>query len=396
MFVTVSLMAMLLLQVFWIYNTVVLTSKQLKTQCDNVLMGALAAVGDASDFSLLSPLVSENMTRNDITGDFVLLEKDMEADTIVRLEPARVKPTLAVTKSDVQPFAPDGTRGVQLCFLDTLSVIFGKTWALLLTTLLTCIAIVAGTLEQIRIINEQRAMSDLKNDFSYALVHDMKSPLSSIIMSSRLLHSGKTDAKPHIRERYFDIIEDEAESLLRMVNQLLTISKLENKKLILNPSTVWLRPLVDSVAGKCRPLTDKLLTVDVDIQCETVTADEEYLREALFNLVENALKYSKETIHIAISAQRRDNHVLIKVRDNGVGIAADDQKRIFDKFERAEMFERNRADGVSGFGLGLNFVYLIMKAHGGKVTVSSEPDQYSEFTLYLPAKEEKNDKAIDS
>ena len=76
--------------------------------------------------------------------------------------------------------------------------------------------------------------------------------------------------------------------------------------------------------------------------------------------------------------------MLLKVRDNGIGISKEDQRIIFDKFERATVHEHNRKGGVSGFGLGLNYVDQVMQAHGGKVTVSSEKDNYSEFTLYIP------------
>ena len=82
-------------------------------------------------------------------------------------------------------------------------------------------------------------------------------------------------------------------------------------------------------------------------------------------------------------------NVLLKVRDNGIGISREEQQVIFDKFGRAAIHERNRKGGVSGFGLGLNYVDQVMQAHGGKVTVSSEKDRFSEFTLYIPKKSEK-------
>ena len=113
-------------------------------------------------------------------------------------------------------------------------------------------------------------------------------------------------------------------------------------------------------------------------------ADEQYLTEAISNLIDNAIKYSKDEIEICITSQENDKFVLLKVRDNGIGISKEDQLIIFDKFGRAAIHEQNRKGGVSGFGLGLNYVDQVMQAHGGKVTVQSEKDQYSEFTLYIP------------
>lgn len=239
-------------------------------------------------------------------------------------------------------------------------------------------------IQLLRFITEQEQMAELRNDFSYAMVHDMKSPLSSIIMGAHFLHSGKVDDKPLIKEKYYSIIEDEAEHLLALVNKLLTISKLENKKLILSKNEIDLEPIIDDLVDKAKTKTTKPLQITGDLKVRNVWADEQYLTEAIANLLDNAIKYSKDEIQIKISTLDTDKHVLLKVRDNGIGISKEEQRIIFDKFGRAAIHEKNRTGGVSGFGLGLNYVDQVMKAHGGKVTVSSEKDNYSEFTLYIP------------
>lgn len=239
-------------------------------------------------------------------------------------------------------------------------------------------------IQLLRFITEQEQMAELRNDFSYAMVHDMKSPLSSIIMGAHFLHSGKVDDKPQIKEKYYSIIEDEAEHLLALVNKLLTISKLENKKLILSKNEIDLEPIIDDLVDKAKTKTTKPLQITGDLKVRNVWADEQYLTEAIANLLDNAIKYSKDEIQIKISTLDTDKYVLLKVRDNGIGISKEEQRIIFDKFGRAAIHEKNRTGGVSGFGLGLNYVDQVMKAHGGKVTVSSEKDNYSEFTLYIP------------
>ncbi len=236
----------------------------------------------------------------------------------------------------------------------------------------------------LRFITEQEQMAELRNDFSYAMVHDMKSPLSSIIMGAHFLHSGKVDDKPQIKEKYYTIIEEEAEHLLALVNKLLTISKLENKKLILNKWDIDIEPIITDLIDKAKAKADKPLEIVTDLKIRNVLADEQYLTEAIANLLDNAIKYSKDEIKIKISSIDTDKNVLLKVRDNGIGITKEEQQIIFDKFGRAAIHEKNRKGGVSGFGLGLNYVDQVMQAHGGKVTVSSEKDKYSEFTLYIP------------
>ena len=236
----------------------------------------------------------------------------------------------------------------------------------------------------LRFITEQEQMAELRDDFSYAMVHDMKSPLSSIIMGAHFLHSGKVDDKPQIKEKYYTIIEDEAEHLLTLVNKLLTISKLENKKLILNKNEIDLVPIIDDLVEKAKAKATKPLKVTTSLEVTQVMADGQYLTEAIANLIDNAVKYSKDEIEMSIKTFDTDKNVLLKVRDNGIGISRDEQQVIFDKFGRAAIHEKNRSGGVSGFGLGLNYVDQVMRAHGGKVTVSSEKEKFSEFTLYIP------------
>ncbi len=236
----------------------------------------------------------------------------------------------------------------------------------------------------LRFITEQEQMAELRNDFSYAMVHDMKSPLSSIIMGAHFLHSGKVDDKPQIKEKYYSIIEEEAEHLLALVNKLLTISKLENKKLILNKNEIDLEPIIVDLVEKAKAKAAKPIEVSISLEVKHVLADEQYMTEAIANLIDNAIKYSKDEINISIKTFDTDKHVLLKVRDNGIGMTKEEQQVIFDKFGRAAIHEKNRKGGVSGFGLGLNYVDQVMQAHGGKVTVSSEKDKFSEFTLFIP------------
>ena len=286
----------------------------------------------------------------------------------------------------------DQSKAVQLALNNPYPTLAKRLSPLFLASAIILVLFGVILLRLLRYLDEQRLMAELRNDFSYAMVHDMKSPLSSIIMGARFLHSGKVDDKPQIKEKYYSIIESEAEHLLALVNKLLTISKLENKKLILNKQPVNLETIIDDIVEKANTKTDKPVRFTVDLLTKHVSADEQYLSEAIANLVDNAIKYAKPAqadgaeapVNISITSQCNDKFVLLKVRDNGIGISKDDQRIIFDKFGRAAVHEQNRKGGVSGFGLGLNYVDQVMQAHGGKVTVQSELGKYSEFTLYIP------------
>ena len=316
-----------------------------------------------------------------IDRNFTVMEVDHQGK-ILRQNNDLLTPTSL--KTQVFSIRRDQSKGIQLALNDPYPTLAKRLSPLFLASAIILILFGAILLRLLRYLDEQKMMADLRNDFSYAMVHDMKSPLSSIIMGARFLHSGKVDDKPEIKEKYFTIIESEADHLLALVNKLLTISKLENKKLILNKQTVNLEPVIDDLIEKAKAKTEKNIDFIVDLMTKHVLADEQYLTEAISNLIDNAIKYSKDEIKISITSHSTDKYVLLKVLDNGIGISKEDQHIIFDKFGRAAIHEHNRKGGVSGFGLGLNYVDQVMQAHGGKVTVNSEKDQYSEFTLYIP------------
>lgn len=325
--------------------------------------------------------VDSLLTVADINRDVTILEVDELGQVLRRNNDRNTSFSLLTHPVSIRR---DQSRAIQIALNNPYPELAQK-----LSPLFLISAIILGffaiiIVQLLRFITEQEQMAELRNDFSYAMVHDMKSPLSSIIMGAHFLHSGKVDDKPQIKEKYYTIIEDEAEHLLALVNKLLTISKLENKKLILNKWDIYLEPIIDDLIDKTKAKATKPLEVVTDLKVKNVFADEQYLTEAIANLLDNAIKYSKDEIKIKISTIDTDKNVLLKVRDNGIGITREEQQIIFDKFGRAVIHEKNRKGGVSGFGLGLNYVDQVMQAHGGKVTVSSEKDKYSEFTLYIP------------
>ena len=291
-------------------------------------------------------------------------------------------------KTRLYPTNCKRTENLQAFIVNPYWVIFQKMTLLLIATVIMMILIIGCIVYQIRIIARQNKIAKIREDFSYALIHDMKTPISSILMGIQILETGKLDTRPEKRAKLFHILKDESEHLLALTEKVLTLSKLENHQLNLFREMLSLRSMLDDLIEKFSAKAEKPVHFSLALEAETVVADGEFLKEAISNLIDNAIKYSGASVAITISSFcKLDGAVVIKVKDNGFGIPLKDQSRIFEKYERASANERSRKGGASGFGLGLNYVFRVAEAHGGTVEVESIEGEYSEFSLSLPQKE---------
>lgn len=297
-----------------------------------------------------------------------------------------------VLRTSPLPISHDGTRFLQGVITNPYRVIFRRMTLLLLATVLIMVLVIVCIIYQIRIIVRQDKIAKLREDFSYAMIHDMKTPLSSILMGTQILETGKLDTQPEKKARYFRILKEEGEHLLSLTNKVLTLSKLENHQLKLEKDTCCVRSMLEDLAEKYKAKAVKHIVYKWNLQADTVYADEEFLKEALSNLIDNAVKYSGEEVEITFSSGKLSNEYYIKVHDTGFGIPLKDQSKIFEKYERASAADRSRYGSSAGFGLGLNYVLRVAEAHGGRITLESIEGEYSEFTIYLPNREDSIDK----
>lgn len=287
-------------------------------------------------------------------------------------------------QTDKVPLRKDYSIVIQAQFVNPNNLFFGKMGLLLISTTILLIFVVFCIIYQVKIISKINKISQIREDFSYAMVHDMKTPLSTIMMVQDMLESGRLDSKPEIKNKYMSIAKSETDHLFALTNKILTISKLESHKLEMNKTEVELTPIIEKLTEKFKAKSQKTVNFITDIKAETAYADVEYLEEVLSNLIDNSVKYSDESVEIRISTARDDRYTVLKVYDNGFGISDKDIHLIFRKFERASAVKRNRRNGASGFGLGLNFVDQVVEAHHGKIFVSSIEGEFTEFTIYLP------------
>ena len=293
-------------------------------------------------------------------------------------------------QTDKVPLRKDYSIVIQAQFTNPNGLFFGKMGLLLISTTILLIFVVFCIIYQVRIISKMNTISQIREDFSYAMVHDMKTPLSTIMMVQDMLDSGRLDARPEIKNKYMSIAKSETDHLFALTNKILTISKLENHKLEMNKTEVELTPIIEKLTEKFKAKAQKPVNFIISLQAKTAYADNDYVSEVLSNLIDNAIKYSKESVEIHITTEESERYTILKVRDNGLGISEADQKVIFQKYERAAAAKRSRRNGASGFGLGLNFVDQVIKAHEGRIFVNSTEGEFTEFTIYLPLETPNN------
>ena len=403
-----GLIGALALQAVWLYNVYTLIRNDIQKECTSILDTALyeetniisshipdgyEILGGPQNDSISSNTylyegiyklgLQYSITEIDSIAGVYLHKKDINADYVICNVNPKTKEIydksnthklfqLGLIKSDIIPTRLDFSQGVQIILENPFKYIFERMGLLIISTLIILSFVISCIICQIRIIARMNKIFQIREDFTYAMIHDMKTPLSSIFTALYFLHSGRLDNKPETKEKYYTIAENEVDHLLTLTNKVLTLSKLESHKLEMNREDVPLEPMVENLTVKFTAKAQKPVRFTADLKAPAVYADKEYLEEILSNLIDNAIKYSKpEGVDIRIRSELNEKYTVIKVHDNGLGISEADQRTIFNKYERAAAGRKKNKNRPSGFGLGLNFVQQVMHAHEGKVFVTS-------------------------
>ncbi|HXB07021.1 MAG TPA: HAMP domain-containing sensor histidine kinase [Puia sp.] len=232
---------------------------------------------------------------------------------------------------------------------------------------------------------QQRQISAIKNEFISNMTHELKTPISTVTVAVEALrHFGALEDPEKTRE-YLDISALELQRLSLLVDKVLKLSLFENKQIDLKPERIDLPALTAEVMASMKLSFEKAGAV-VQLKCEGeapfVRADRMHLGSVISNLLDNALKYSRESPVVAIGVSREGDVVRLSVADNGIGIPAAYREKIFEKFFRVPSGDHHN---IKGYGLGLSYVHHIVTRHEGKIAVESREGKGSTFTIQLPA-----------
>ena len=245
------------------------------------------------------------------------------------------------------------------------------------------VLMVGGIWLTYRNVSREMNLARLKSDFVANVSHELRTPLALIRLYAETLELGRLTAKEKYQE-YFRIIREESERLTALINNILDFSRIEAGRKEYEFKETNLGDLVRSTLDSYRFQIEQngfTFEENISVDIPPVTVDREAIARSLLNLVNNALKYSKDQKYIAVSLHRTNGQVNLEVRDHGIGIPPNEQEKIFEKFYRCgDPLVHN----IKGSGLGLSLVRHIARAHGGDVLVESTPEKGSKFTIALP------------
>jgi signal transduction histidine kinase len=242
---------------------------------------------------------------------------------------------------------------------------------------------VAGIFLTYRNVSKEMNLARQKSDFVANVSHELRTPLALIRLYAETLELGRLSSKDKYQE-YFRIIREESERLTALINNILDFSRIDAGRKEYEFQETNLGELVHSTLDSYRFQIQQNgfgFEENISPDIPPVNVDREAIARSLLNLVNNALKYSKDQKHIAVKLYRSNGSVKLEVQDRGIGIAANEQEKIFEKFYRCG---DPLVHDVKGSGLGLSLVRHIVRAHGGDVLVESVPDKGSKFTIALP------------
>ncbi|HUQ66293.1 MAG TPA: HAMP domain-containing sensor histidine kinase, partial [Flavitalea sp.] len=230
----------------------------------------------------------------------------------------------------------------------------------------------------------QKKLSEIKNDFINNMTHEFKTPLATISLAVDALRNNKV-IEDRTRMEYFSgIIKEENKRMNKHVETILQAALMDRQEVQLSKAPVHVHELIRQVIPNYTLQLQEIegrIELDLNAESDLINGDEVHMRNLISNLVDNAVKYSKQNLVLKILSYNTGKSLVMKFEDNGIGMSKETVRRIFEKFYRAHT---GNLHNVKGFGLGLSYVKTIVDAHEGRIKVDSSPNKGSSFTIELP------------
>jgi two-component system phosphate regulon sensor histidine kinase PhoR len=341
-------------------------------------------VNSEIDASLLEFLLRSEFEKRAIVADFEYGIYDCHSERIVygNYVPLRTSKEKIITNTTLPQWANHGYYfGVQFPNREAHLINSMGIWSFSSIVLLLVIIFFAYTLF---VILKQKRLSEIQKDFINNMTHEFKTPISTIAVSTEVLKDPAILNQPERLLNYTAIIEKENARLKQHVERVLQVARLDKEDFGLKKENADVHQLIqEAVKNASLTLHERQGKITVDLQASDhqLAVDKLHLTNVIQNLIDNAIKYCKTIPEITIKTTNELKRLVITVEDNGIGISAENQKRIFQKFFRVPT---GNVHDVKGFGLGLSYVKTIVDVHGGNIRVQSELGKGSAFKITLP------------
>lgn len=405
----ISMLGIALSQIYWVNRAMDITEKELDQTLnvallrvaedmaklnDHVLanpnpVGQLSsnyfvvAQNDKIDANILEHYISNEFRKRKLFMDYEYGIYDCSSDKMVYGNYVGTRDSKKITTE--LPKWEDNIYYFGVRLPERQAYIFGelKVWMISTIIVLMVLLLFAYSLF---IILKQKRLSEVQKDFVNTMTHEFKTPLSTIAISANVLAESDIVKVDKRLIKYTEIIQEENNQLTKQVEKLLQMTDLEKEKIILKLETIDLNELLNKVAHHFELKInerDGSLKMRLEARPNIIRADKVHLTNILYNLIDNAIKYSPEIVDINIETRTENNILIVEITDKGLGIAKENQSKIFHKFYRVPT---GNVHDVKGFGLGLSYVKKLVQTHKWKINATSELGKGSTFTIEIPTK----------
>ncbi|MDD4972396.1 MAG: HAMP domain-containing sensor histidine kinase [Paludibacter sp.] len=330
---------------------------------------------------VIDSIASALLSKDDIHSALYSRIVDTKNNKILASTQKNYHSSSLLIKSKNIPLNFQQTKVLQIVLLNPMRDIFSQMTGILAGSFLLSLFCIYCLFVLQRTLARQKKLAQSKNDFYNQVSHELKRPISVMYKAVDSLLNTKAIDDPKKREKYLGVSMDELNRMNGKIDMILTLSMEEEGMFNLNLSDFNLVDLIQELKERFLGVASKPINIRIEnlLNKPFITADRDHLYQCISNLMENAIKYSEESVDISMKLTEENGSVLIAVQDNGSGIKKEDLGKIFEKFARV-----NTDKKMHGFGIGLSYVKQIIEKHGGRISVKSEPGKGSEFILQIP------------
>lgn len=378
---------------FNVYDSVAMLGGKKADYIEDVAIGmelAKRPLKDRLNVIIVQELIKDELAQRDIKAPFnieiwstnnILLNNILNEATL-NTPTNTTKYSTALFKGDI-----GAAPGKLTIYFPNKKAIIADNMGYLLLPMLALLFLLVGCFAYtLIIIFRQKKVSEMKTDFINNMTHEFKTPVATIMIASESLKDPDINADHKRVQKLANIIYDENVRLGNHIERVLDLARLEKETLKLDQVEVHINDLVSAVTDSMQLRMQNIggkFSIDLAATKDIVIGDELHFSNVFYNLLDNAIKYSKGDLHVNINSKNVGDTIVVTIADNGIGMSRDHLQKIFDQFYR---IPTGNVHNVKGFGLGLSYVQDILRRLNGKITVRSEKDKGTTFEVILPIK----------